>query len=405
MTAVFKPHEEFKRLDTDPSAGAAEVYSDLLSKCPVARVEVDEVPSEVSMWGAFGFKELTSVMRNFRGMSSTVRLDTNGNPAIIPLWADPPFHTGYRKALNPAFPPEVVSRFEGRIRELASEMTDELLAKGDADFIAEFANVYPTRILCRFLGVPESDWPIHLEFVIANDQESDGGLTDTSTPVSEEIYGRITPYILKTIADHRENPDDGLVTAFLNAKIGDRPLEEAEIVHLTFAMMLAGHATTTAAISNMMMRIATDQDLQDLLREDPSRIPDALEECLRIDAPQQALYRKCLKETELGGETIAEGDIVLTNMGSANVDPTHFESPEKFDIDRPNKTDHLSFGFGVHQCLGQHLARLDMRIALEELLERTARITVSGPVSRRKYPVYAVTELPLTFTPAAGQPS
>ncbi|WP_411088738.1 cytochrome P450 [Streptomyces sp. 061-3] len=135
-------------------------------------------------------------------------------------------------------------------------------------------------------------------------------------------------------------------------------------------------------------------------RAEPHRIPDAIEESLRIDTPQQTLSRKCLVDTELGGEKIAAGKYVLVNYGSDNVDPARFPDPGKFDLDRADKN-HLAFGFGLHACLGQHLARLDLRIELEELLTQTSSFSINGDVVRRSYPVLSVNEMPLRIN-AAG---
>jgi cytochrome P450 len=234
---------------------------------------------------------------------------------------------------------------------------------------------------------------------MAVDRASNAGLNDPDAPQFAQPFGDILPYVHKVIADHRENPREDIVTSFINGQVEGRGLTDAEIGKLIIAMMLAGHATTTAALSNTVLRLAQDQDLQGRLRAEPHRIPDALEESLRIDTPQQALTRRCAADTELGGEKIPAGDLVLANYGSANVDPARYPDPGKFDLDRQDKS-HLAFGFGLHACLGQHLARLDLRIALEELLARTTSFSLNGQVRRRSYPVLSVLEMPLTLRTA-----
>ncbi|WP_328784811.1 cytochrome P450 [Streptomyces canus] len=398
MTVRWNATKAMRHLDSDPTAGTAEVYGEMLAKCPVARVEV--AGSKVDWWAALGHAELTSVLRNFRGMSSTVTTDADGMPAIIPLFADPPLHTGFRKLLNPNFPPEVVGRLESGIRQVAVEMVDAMVAAGEVDFAEAFSFPYPTRVLCRFLGVPDSDWPVHHDFVMTIDELSNSGLSDPETKMFDKPFGDIAPYVLKVVADHRENPRDDIVDSFIAGQVEGRSLSDYEIVKLMIAMMLAGHATTTAALANTVLRLAQDQEVQDRLRAEPHRIPDAIEESLRIDTPQQTLSRKCLVDTELGGEKIAAGEYVLVNYGSANVDPARFPDPGRFDLDRADKN-HLAFGFGLHACLGQHLARLDLRIALEELLARTSSFSINGDVVRRSYPVLSVNEMPLRMN-AAG---
>ncbi|WP_167343376.1 cytochrome P450 [Rhodococcus erythropolis] len=332
-------------------------------------------------------------------MSSTVVTDKDGLPTIIPLFADPPLHTPFRKLLNPNFPPEVVGRLEQGIREIAVEMIDGLVALGEVDLSDAFTSPYPTRVLCRFLGVSDEDWPVHHEFVMAVNEFNNGGLAEPDSAGLDKPFADIVPYIQKVIAEHRDNPRDDIVQSFIEGEVDGRSLSDLEIIKLTIAMMLAGHATTTAALSNLILRLAQDKQLQDRLRAEPHRIADAIEECLRIDTPQQALNRRCMVDTELGGQTIAAGEFVLTNYGSANVDPKRFPDPGTFNIDREDKN-HLAFGFGMHACLGQHLARLDLRIAIEELLARTKSFCVSGDVQRVAYPVLSVVKMPLALESA-----
>lgn len=398
-TSNWQPNEELKSLETNPAIGVAEAYSPLLARCPVSKVHVRG--SVFEYFGVFGHDEVLGVVKNYHAMSSTVGTDDKGFPTIVPLFADPPLHTGYRKLLNPSFPLPVVSRIEPDVRVFANEMVEEMIEKGDVDFVEAFAAKFPTRVLCRFLGVPDEDWPIHYEFNMAIDVATGTGLNDLSRELPPEIIHKFLPYIHRVIADHRENPRDDVVNSLITGRIGDRALEEGEIVHLIIALMLAGHATTTAALSNFVLRIAMDQELQALLRAQPNRIADALEECLRIDAPQQTMFRKCMVDTEVGGKLVKQGDFVLPHFGAANVDPRHYPNADKFDIDRAEKG-HFSFGFGLHQCLGQHLARLDMQIAVETLLAKTASITLNGPVKRRTYPVLAAIQMPLHLEPAKG---
>lgn len=395
MTADWDVRREMKVMEDDPKVEAANAYAELLSRCPVSRVHVDD--AEVHWWGIFGYDELMTVLKNFRTFSSNVASDENGHPNIIPLFADPPLHTGFRKLLNPNFPPNVIGKIEGDITVFAEEMVRDMVAAGEVDFYEAFALKFPTRVLCRFLGVPDADWPLHYRFV--HDDTGDF-LAKPDNTATAERFAEFMPYIQGVIETRRAHPQDDIINSFVTGDVEGRKLADPEIVQLIIAMMLAGHATTTAAIANFVLRIAEDQELQAFLRANPDRIPDALEESLRMDAPQQSLLRKCVVDTELGGQTIKAGEFLLTNYGSANNDPKRFPNPEKFDIDRAGKG-HLSFGFGMHQCLGQHLARLDMRIAIETLLRETSAITVSGPVKRTAYPVLAPVELPLRLEPKA----
>jgi cytochrome P450 len=390
MTTGWDVRQETKLLRDNPAAEAADVYAELLARCPVSHVHVED--AKVHWWGAFGFDELKAVLKDYRAFSSNVAADENGYPNVIPLFADPPLHTGFRKLLNPNFPQNVVARIEKDITIFAEEMIDELVAQGDVEFYTAFAVKFPTRVLCRFLGVPDEDWPIHFDFVHGDDRAD--FLSAPDEIAAMDPFTAFLPYIQSVIDKRRAHPQDDIINSFVTGEVEGRKLRDPEIVQLIIAMMLAGHATTTAAISNFVHRIAADQELQRKLRANLHRIPDALEESLRMDAPQQALLRKCVADVKLGGQSIKAGEFLLTNYGSANNDPRRFPDPAKFDLDRAGKG-HLSFGFGMHSCLGQHLARLDMKIAMETLLRRTSSITLSGPVKRTSYPVLAAVELPL----------
>lgn len=399
VNAPLKVAEALAPLKTDPAAVTAEVYAETLQTCPMSRVEI--TGSDVNWWGALGHAELTTVLKDFRKMSSTVTTEPDGTPAILPLFADPPLHTGFRKLLNPNFPPEVVGRLEAGNRQIAGEMIDALVAQGEVDFSNGYTFPFPTRVLCRFLGVADSDWPVHHEFVMAVGEQVGFAVGDEQ---DEQIFiaamGKVLPYVQKVIEDHRQNPQDDIVNSFVTGEVQGRQLTDIEISKLIIAMMLAGHGTTTAALSNTVLRLAQNPDLQAYLRAHPDRLPDAIEESLRLDTPQQTLSRKCVADTEIAGQKVSAGEFVLTSYGSANVDPRKFPNPGKFDIDREDKG-HLSFGFGLHACLGQHFARMNMRLTLEELFARTTSFTVSGTVKRRSFPVLSVDEMPLLLEPIA----
>ena len=170
---------------------------------------------------------------------------------------------------------------------------------------------------------------------------------------------------------------------------------------MVMTLMMAGHITTTSAIGNLVLRLARDTRLQAILREHPERIAQAVEEGLRIDTPQQAMPRRCTRNAEVGGQAIREGEYLLLNFGSANVDPKHWSAPETFDIDRKDKR-HVAFGRGIHGCVGQALARMELRIVTEELLSRTESFELAGQVRRHAWPRHYVENMPLTLAPRRG---
>ncbi|MPY55720.1 cytochrome P450 family protein [Streptomyces spongiae] len=186
MTVRWNATWAMRHLDSDPTAGTAEAYGEMPAKCPMSRVEVDG--SKVDRWAALSHAELPTVLRGFRRMGSTVTTERDGTPVIIPLFADPPLHTGFRELLNANFPPEVVGRLEAGIRQIAVEMVDAMVTAGEVDFAESFSYPYPTRVLCLSLGIPESDWPVHHEFVMTIDKLSNSNLSDPESAMFEEPF-------------------------------------------------------------------------------------------------------------------------------------------------------------------------------------------------------------------------
>lgn len=405
---TWNPETELADIVHDAAGSTTPAYQQLLGRCPVDKIEVHG--SKVEWWGVFGHAELLSAAKNFRALSS-VTPQPEG-PRVIPLQVDPPEHTGYRKVLNAWFTPQAVAGLEDAIRAYAGDMIDDLIARGSVDpavdsgdsavdFAEDFAFPYPTRVLCRLLGVPDAEWTVHHDFVMRMDKETGHGLNDPDDPIPADIFGAIMPHLQTLIADHLEHPRDDVVSGILAGEVGDRKLDDGEILNMIITLMLAGHITTTSALGNTVLRLARDPELQQLLREHPDRIPDAIEESLRLDTPQQAMPRKAVADTELGGQTIKTGDYVLLNFASANVDPGSWPDAGTFDLDRADKR-HLAFGRGLHQCVGQNLARLELRIAITELLARTSEFALAGPVRRRTWPVLAVESMPLRLTLASA---
>lgn len=386
--------ETVRPVERNEVAGLGGVYADLLSRCPVAHVKVDETVDYVTI---LGYDEVVQASGDIETFSSVV--PTQG-PRILPLQADPPEHGGWRRMLNQFFTPARVGAHEAHVRTMAREAVAALVAKGEVDFGQEFAYPFPTRVLCTYLGIPDTDWPIHHAFIQELETRTEHGLNSPDLVAfapAQEFIG----YIFGLIAQRRANPQDDPISELLAAEVDGRPLEDGDVVQLSVALLMAGHITTTSATGNIMLRLARDPALQSRLRAEPARIRDAIEEGLRIDAPQQAMQRRCQRETVVGGETVRPGDNVLLNFGSANLDARHWEAPETFDLDRKDKR-HLAFGKGIHQCLGAPLARLELRIAFEELLLQTEHFELVGEVERLAWPRLAVEHMPIRFTPRAA---
>lgn len=380
--------------------GTSPVYREVLGKCPVAYVDASAVDENaaVGYWGIFGYDELIAAAKDFKTFSSVTPVS---GPRVLPLQADPPEHAQYRTILNPFFRREVIAAFEPTISAYGRTMLDEVIAKGEADFAQEFAFPFPTRVLCTFLGVPEDDWQIHHDWVMAMEHATKGGLLSPAEAIPPELGARIVPYIQKVIAERRITPGDDVITGIINAEIDGRPVDDMTATYLVMTIMMAGHVTTTSAIGNIVTRLARDTQLQDHLRAHPHLVPAAVEESLRIDGPQQGMPRRCVRDTEVSGQKIQAGDYVVLNFGSANVDPNHWPDPATFDLDRQEKR-HLAFGRGLHLCIGQHLARLEITFTVQELLARTESFALSSEVSGTFWPLTTIEHLPLTMVARAA---
>jgi cytochrome P450 len=213
----------------------------------------------------------------------------------------------------------------------------------------------------------------------------------------ESLTHVLRPYVEKLVASRRLEPRDDLVAGLAAATVDGEQLSDDFVVGMVMLVITAGHNTTTSALGNSVLALARDHPLQQRLRAQPELLPAAIEEWLRLEAPQQSMRRVATRDVELGGHHIAAGERVELVFGAANLDPNVVESPEAFFLERsPNR--HLSFGRGIHSCIGAPLARLEIRVLLEELLSRTGHFDLTGSVHRTPWPRLGVQSLPLTLT-------
>ena len=291
--------------------------------------------------------------------------------AAVPLLitTDRPRHTQLRALVSRAFTPRRVARLEPRIRAITCSLLDNLKGRPEFDLVREFSAPLPTIVIAELLGVPPADqeWFKEKSTEVA---QFDPTRLDRSR--SAEAMGpalELARYLAEVLAQRRREPCDDLLSALLAAEIDGQHLREPELIGFAFLLLVAGNETTTNLISNAAIQLDRHRDQRRLLVEDPARISRAVEEFLRYDSPVQGLGRTTTAPVTLHGTTIPEGGKVLLLFGSANRDEQKFPRPESFDVLRdPNP--HLAFGFGAHFCLGANLARLEARVAFEELLGR-----------------------------------
>jgi len=394
VVQTWEPDNAFDALTNGEEWDGSRVYADLLARSPVAVLKGSRGGND--MWGLFRSEDIEHAARDHETFSNVTVPE--GAPRIIPLMVDPPEHTGYRRVINPFFAPKSVKAMEEQMRPIAIDLIDRMIRAGEADLSQDYAYQISIRTLCRFLRVKE-DWSIYNDWSREMEDATGAGTTGAGQGLPMELLTRIFPYIQGLIDERRANPSDDVISGFVTGQVNGKPLDDQTIIQLVMAIIMAGKSTTASGIGNLVLRLAREPSLQQFLRENPDRIPDAVEESLRIESPQQEMPRKATRDVEIGGVLIKQGDSVFLNYGSGNLDPDRWDQPGKFDLDRKPRQ-HLAFGRGMHTCFGAPLGRMQMKMTVEELLARTKSFELAGPVRRLTWPRLSVEAMPLRFVAA-----
>lgn len=298
------------------------------------------------------------------------------NTGILSM--DPPDHTRLRTLVAKAFTVRRVEQLRPRVRELASELVDDLMAAGPpADLVDLFALPLPVAVICELLGVPTSDRPRFRVW-------SDASLSTSSLTAEEQMANReeLRDYMHGLIESHRVTPADDLMTALIEARdVRDR-LSELELIDLCNGILVAGHETTASQIPNFVYVLLGQRERWAQLRDNPDLIPAAVEELLRYVplAAAAAFPRFAKEDIKVGNVVVRAGEAVLVSVGSANHDALQFEAPGDVKFDRET-TSHLGLGHGVHHCLGAPLARVELQEALRVLVARLPNLYVAGDIT------------------------
>lgn len=356
-------------------------------------------------WIATRYKEIHDILTDTDSFSSYP--NNLVTPAdfgrFIPLELDPPEHTAYRHALQPLFSPQRMKRLSEDIRGVVNELIDKFAKKGQAEFIAEFAHELPARIFLALMDWPLSDAAMFTEVTNTILFGKPGGTKEESDQAMMMAAMTVAGYFNTVIADRRANPGDDATSKLVNTEVelpdGKRVLSDEELFRMFFLLLMGGLHTVQGSLAWAIVHFVNNPDQRQALIDDPSLLPKAVEEVLRIEAAV-TMGRCATRDVEIGGVAIAEGDQMILLLCSANRDPDYFDSPNTFDIDRsPNR--HLSFGAGPHRCLGSHLGRLELSIALEELHKRIPdyALVESDPPVFHSTQVRGCHRMPITFTP------
>lgn len=290
----------------------------------------------------------------------------------IPLLVvgDPPEHRFHRSFVDKAFTAARVKRMEDYLEGVVDEMIDRFIDKPEIEFRSEFAAIVPQAVLADQLGIPRSDLPKlkrWTDAVIANQDQSN---SQEKQLEYAHIICELHRYAAAKVEEYRRQPNECLLSDIANGQVDGRQLTMQEVAALCEQVMAGGNDSSANAILNAMQRLIEQPELQQQLHEQPQLIPAFVEESLRLDAPVQGLFREPKEDIEIAGVKIPKGSVVVLKWGAANRDPAQFPEPDRIDLSRPNANRHLSFGYGAHICVGNMLARGEIRISIAKLLQR-----------------------------------
>jgi cytochrome P450 len=311
---------------------------------------------------------------------------------------DPPRHTRLRASINDFFKPKTIQKLDGRIRDLTREILDGVAGRGQCDFVTEVSAELPLLVLAELLGVPREDRRLLFDWtnrMMGLDDPDYGNPYDAQAALME-----LFQYAARMANERKEDPRDDLMSVLVAAQPDGRELDYMEINMMFFLMVIAGNETTRNALSGGIRALCDFPDQRTRLLGDRSLIKTAVEEIVRWHSPVMQFRRTATRDTEIAGQPIAENDKVVIYYGSANRDERVFERADRFDVGRsPNP--HVGFGIGNHFCLGANLARAEMRIMLEEILERIPDFQLDGPVEQlRSNFIHGIKRMPIRFTPS-----
>jgi pentalenic acid synthase len=330
---------------------------------------------------------------NFPFISSRFKAFRRRRPAFIGM--DPPEHGLHRRMVISEFTVKRLRSMRGDIERIVHGFIDEMLA-GDppADLVGRFSLPVPSMVICRLLGVSYDD---HEFFQGASRRLLQSETAEESFAAREELAGYLDRLV--TLRQHR--PDPGLIGRLVATRLANGELEREDLVSMAILLLVAGHETTSTMISLGVITLLEHPDQLAALRADPGVIPSAVEELLRyLSIADLAGARVATADIEIDGQTVRAGDGVIVSNSITNRDPEAFDDPDTFDVHRSARH-HLAFGYGVHQCLGQNLARVELEVALSALFERIPTLRLAVPVEdltlRPPSTIHGVNELPVTW--------
>src|SRR3954454_11910731 len=365
------------------------LFKELRQRCPVHWTSrITEFPEEAGYWSVTRADDIHAVSRDWETYSSErggITAVTSGFPielsrAMI-IGMDPPKHYRIKALLHGGFTPRRIRDHEDAIRAIVVDVLDRFEGRESADLVTDVAQPIVSRVIGSFMGIPPEDDAVWAELMNSALGAGDPDLNPDGIPaIMEKLIPEIYKRCRELIAARRENPTDDLTSVLVHGEVDGQKLEEHEIVMGFFLLVAAGNDSTKATYCSGMQALMEHPDQRRLLLDDPSLIPSAVEEALRMFPAFAHFRRTATRDTELAGQKIREGEKVVMWYVSSNRDESRYEDPDRFDVTR--NPEHQAFGAGGrHFCLGTALARLELRIMFEETLKRFPAMEPAGPVT------------------------
>lgn len=352
----------------------------------------------LDIWALSRYRDVCAALRNHEVFSSAKGVGPERVDIPMMITKDPPEHRRLRSLVNKAFTPRMVAQMEPRIREILRHLLDAAIDRGSFDLVRDVAEPLPVIVIAEMLGVDS-------EHRAAFKKWSDdtigalGGSPEFDFGRYLQTWQEFKTYFVGMIERRRAEPREDLISALVKAQEERDALTQSEILNFNLLLLVAGNETTTNLITNGALALLEHRDEATKLRERPELVPSAVEECLRYDSPIQASFRTTTRDFAIEGVTIPADSKVMMLYASANRDSEQFDDPDRFKVDRePN--DHIAFAIGIHFCLGAPLARLEAKLALQEVLARmkNIRLDSSGERIRVDNPMFrGLKRLPLLF--------
>lgn len=400
---------EFDPLSDDFFNGAFDTYRWLRDEAPVYRNETHD------FWALSRYEDVQPAYKDWATYSSAegimldqLHIEGFNGPSMMPGFLgiyDPPLHTRLRRLVTQAFTPRAVGALEETTKKAIARYMESLSDRDEFDLVADFAQRFPAEVLYDVMGVPEADWERHWtlanQFMYAGDEHEEGLFNPVRIAAMQELMA----YFLALTQEKRAHPADDMISRMIESHYVDddgveHRLEDAEMAAYLLQTMNAGVETTTKLVSGAMVSFSRNPAEWQKVLEDPGKIPNALEEQGRLEAPVQFIGRKSTRDLTLHGVEVPAHSNFLLLMGSANRDERAYPDPDTFNIDRPMDPLPMTFGGGPHMCIGVHLARLEGQLAFEAIRQQWPKFEVdeAGLRRARGFHVFGWSNVPVSVT-------